>query len=141
MSSFKTTLGSAFKSTNFTLQAILPLILALGALIGFPEDVTREMVTFIEAAIFTVIGFWGPIREFFKGGVTFRYTGNLLTYLFAFIGGFVEWIGNYDLEGVLGQLIEAFQTGNVNLILPAVFALANIAYRLIQDRPWIKPAA
>ena len=128
---------SPFGSTNFTLQSLLPLILAVGAVVGFPEDVTREMVTFIEASVFAIIGFWGPIREFFKDGIKLRYSGNVLTYIFAFLGGFVEWLGAYDIEGALGQFIDAAQTGSFNLIFPALFAIGNIVYRLTQDKPWV----
>lgn len=130
-------LKSAFKSTNFTLQAVLPLVLALGAFVGFPEDVTQQTVVFIEGAIFTIIGLWGPIRQFFKDGVKFRYTGNGLTYLFTFIGGMVPWLGAYNLEGAVAALIEALPSGNFSMILAAGFALINIGYRLFQDKPWL----
>lgn len=130
-------ISKAFKSTNFTLQSILPLILAIGSVIGFPEDVTQQIVVLIEGTVFTVIGLWGPIREFFKEGVTFRYTGNALTYLFAFLGGLVPWLDAYDLEGAIGSLIEALPSGNFSLILASGFALINIAYRLFQDKPWM----
>lgn len=136
MSAFKMVVAKPFKSTNFTLQTLMPLILLVGELVGLQEDVTREMVAFVDATLIGAVGFWGFLRDRFKDGISIRYTGNVLTYVFAFIGGFVEWIGNYDLEGVLGQLIEAVQTGNFNVIFPAVFALGNVIYRLTQDKPW-----
>ena len=136
MSKVTTARTSVFRSTNFTVQSLLLLVFAFAELIGFPEEVTREMITFIEAAIFTAVGFWGQIREFIMKGIKFRYTGNVLTYVLAFIGGFVEWLNQYDLQGVLDQLISALTSGNFNLILPALFALGNILYRIVQDKPW-----
>jgi hypothetical protein len=136
MSAFKTTVGAAFKSTNFTLQTFMPLILAFGALINFPEDVTQQIVTLIEATVIASVGFWGQIRIFIKEGIKIKYTGNVLTYVFAFIGGLVPWLQSYDLEGTIGGLINALPSGNFTLILAAGFGVINVAYRLFQDKPW-----
>ncbi|MEL6140042.1 MAG: hypothetical protein AAFU67_00320 [Bacteroidota bacterium] len=125
-----------FRSTNFTLQSILPLLLAIGALVDFPEQLTREIVTFIEGAVLAIIGFWGSIREWIMRGIKFRYTGNVLTYIVAFLGGVIEWISQYDLEGVIGQFISALTSGDINLIFPAAFAFINILIRIFRDKPW-----
>jgi len=136
MNALTKTVKSGFKSTNFTLQTITPLILAIGALINFPEDVTEQIITLIEATVIAGVGFWGQIRLFIKEGVNIRYTGNVLSYFFAFLGGLVPWLQAYGLEGAIGQLIEALPSGNFTVILAAGFGLINIGWRLFQDKPW-----
>lgn len=132
------TAKGAMKSTNFNIQALLLLLFAFLELVGFPIEVAEEIKVFVEATILAGAGFIGFIRAWIAKGVSFEYTGNVLTYLLAFVGGVVGWFGVYaaDVESALGGLIETLSTGNVNLILPAVFALANILYRIVQDKPW-----
>lgn len=137
------TAKGALKSTNFNLQALLLLLFAFLELVGFPIEVAEEIKVFIEATILTGAGFVGFLRSWIAKGISFEYTGNVLTYILAFVGGVVGWFGAYagDVETVIGQLIDAVTTGNFNLILPALFAFANILYRIIQDKPWGQPDA
>ena len=137
-----TTAKGVLKSTNFNIQALLLLLFAFLELVGFPIEVAEDIKVFVEATILSGAGFIGFIRAWIAKGISFEYTGNVLTYILAFVGGVVGWFGVYanDVENVIGQLIEALSTGNFNLILPAVFALANILYRIIQDKPWTADA-
>jgi hypothetical protein len=129
---------SPFKSTNFTLQSLLPVFLLIGAALNFPEEITTQIVTFLGATLVAGVGFWGTIREFFKDGFKLVWNSNVLTYLIALVAGLVPWVASYDFGGVIQSLIDAVMSGNVNLIFTAVFALANILYKLISDKPWLK---
>jgi hypothetical protein len=129
-------LNKIFGSTNFTLQSLMLLLTALALFIGFPTDLLDEVKEWIVAAVFTVGGFWGSIREWLKKGVKFTYSGNALAYVFAFIGGLVPWIASYDLAPAIDQLLQGVLSGNLNAILPAAFMLINILIRITQDKPW-----
>ena len=142
MSTLNKTLTTTTKSTNFNIQLLLLLLYAALETIGFPIPIAEEIKQFIEATILAGAGFWGYIRAWLAKGIKLEYTSNILTYIFAFIGGVVEWFGAYagELQGAVGGLIEALQTGNFNLIFPALFALGNIIYRITRDKPWLNPA-
>lgn len=137
----RTTAAAAvpFKSTNFNIQAILLLLFAFLELVGFPIEVAEDIKVFIEATLLAGIGFWGYIRAWIAKGIKAEYTSNVLTYAFAAIGGFVSWFQLYsgELEGIVGQLVEAITTGNINLIFPVVFALGNIVLRVVREKPWL----
>jgi hypothetical protein len=128
-----------FKSTNFTLQSLLPLFLLIGAALNFPEDVTTSLFAFIGATFAAGLGFWGTIREFFKDGFKLVWNSNVATYLVAVLAAIVPWVASYDIAPVLQNLVDAVLTGNFNLIFTALFAVGNILYKLITDKPWITP--
>lgn len=129
---------NVFQSTNFTVQSLFLLLFALLELVGFPIEVAEEIKAFVEAALLTGAGFWGYIRTWFAKGIKFEYTGNVLTYVFLFLGGVIQWFAPYsaELKGGVSALIEALTTGNMNLILPALFTIGNILWRIFQDKPW-----
>ena len=125
-----------FKSTNFTLQTLMLLVFAFLEVVGFPIEVATELKIFIEATIFTAVGFWGTIREWLGKGINFAFNGNVMTYLLAFLSGVFPFLATYTDElstGVLG-LIEAIGSGNFTLIFTSLFAIGNIVWQIIQGR-------
>lgn len=134
------TLAKVAGSTNFTVQSLMLLLYAILEFLGFPMDVVPEIEEFVKATLLAGVGFWGVIRSWFLAGLKPQLTGNVITYLLAFIGGFVGWIGSYagEIQGAFMQLIETISSGNINLLFPAVFALLNIVFRIFRDKPWLE---
>lgn len=134
------TLAKVAGSTNFTVQSLMLLLYAILEFLGFPMDVVPEIETFVKATLLAGVGFWGVIRTWVLSGIKPQLTGNVITYLLAFAGGFVGWLGLYsgEIQGALMQIVDAISTGNMNLLLPAVFALLNIVFRIFRDKPWLE---
>lgn len=136
------TVPTVLKSTNFNIQAVMLLVFAGLELIGFPLDAAEEIKTFVFATVATGTGFVGFIRAWIAKGIKLEYTGNVLTYVFAFLSGVVGWFGAYsaDLQGSFGSVIDAVTSGNINAMLLAGFTLINIIVRITQDKPWANAA-
>ena len=112
------------------------LIFAALELVGFPIELAEEIKLFIEATIFTGVGFWGSIREWFAKGINVALTGNVITYAIAFFAGLFPFLAQYSDElstGIWG-LIEAIGSGNSTLIFTALFTVANIIWQIVQDQ-------
>lgn len=121
-----------FKSSNFTIQSIIPLIFAFVYAIGFPVEVADEIITFVTATIATGVGFWGFIREKFSKGIEFQYNSNVLTYVVTFLAGFFPFLAEFDLVPAIDNFINAATSGDFSQIFAAVFVLGNIIYQIVQ---------
>jgi len=138
MSAITKTTKGVMKSANFNIQAIMLLLFAVLEFFGFPIEVAEEIRLFIEAILLSGVGFIGFIRAWIAKGIKGEYTSNVLTYVFAAIGGLVGWFGAYssELEGVIAQLIEVLTAGDINLIFPVLFSVGTIVLRIFRDKPW-----
>jgi len=132
MSALKTTIGKAFQSTNFTIQSIIPLVTAVFLAVGIPEEMTAEIMTFIIATVTTGVGFWGFLRDLFKGGLSFTWSSNVLTYIVAFFSGLFPFLQGYEIIPAIEQLIAGVSVGDFALIFAAVFTIGNIIYQIVQ---------
>ncbi len=132
MSALKTTVGKAFQSTNFTIQSIIPLVTAVFLAVGIPEEMTAEIMTFIIATVTTGVGFWGFLRDLFKGGLSFTWSSNVLTYIVAFFSGLFPFLQGYEIIPAIEQLIAGVSVGDFALIFAAVFTIGNIIYQIVQ---------
>lgn len=135
MSTIKTTVGTAFQSTNFTLQSLIPLVTAFFLLVGIPEDLTAQIITFVMATVTTGVGFWGFFRELFKGGVSLTWSSNVLTYIVAFFSGLFPFLAQYDIVPAINALIAGATAGDFSIIFGALFTIGNIIYKIVQSRP------
>ncbi|MTB53052.1 hypothetical protein [Lewinella sp. W8] len=122
------------KSTNFNVQALIPLLVAIGALFGIDPDVTLTATDYAANIGVTVVGAWYFLREQFKDGLSLTWNSNVLFYIIAFLANFVPWIVDYPIQETASGLIEALASGDFSLILTSLFAVGNIVYKIIQDR-------
>ncbi len=128
------TVGQTFKSTNFTIQSLIPLVTALFLLVGIPEDMTAQIITFVTATVTGSVGFWGVLREYFKGGVGIVWSSNVLTYIVAFFTGLFPFLEGYDIVPAIENLIAGISASDFSLIFAAVFVVGNIIYQIVQSR-------
>ena len=132
MSTFKQTLVRASKSSNFTIQAFIPLVLAFVYGIGFPEDVAQQAITFVTATVVTGVGLWGFVREFISKGVFFSYNSNVITYIVAFASGFLPILTEFDIVPAIDGFIGAIASGDFGQIFAALFVIGNIVWKIVQ---------
>lgn len=135
MSKLSSTVGRTFKSTNFTVQSLIPLVTALFLLVGIPEDMTTQIISFVTATVTTGVGFWGFFRELFKDGISLDWSSNVLTYIVAFFTGLFPFLEGYDIVPAIENLIAGISAGDFSLIFAAVFVIGNIIYQIVQSRP------
>lgn len=135
MSALPVTVGKAFQSTNFTIQSLIPLVYALFFAVGVPEDMTEQLIAFAMATVTTGVGFWGFFRDLFKGGFSFNWSSNVLTYIVAFFTGLFPFLEAYDIVGAAEQLIFGISTGDFALIFAALFTAGNIIYQIVKNKP------
>lgn len=127
-------ISKTFQSTNFTLQSIIPLVTAVLLLIGVPEDMSGDIINFIIATVTTGVGFWGFLRDIFKGGISFNWSSNVLTYIVAFFSGLFPFLAGYDIAPAVEDLIAGISSGDFSRIFAALFVVGNIIYQIIQGR-------
>jgi len=128
------TVGKTFQSTNFTIQSLIPLVTAFFLLVGVPEDMTGQIITFVTATVTTGVGFWGFLRDLFKGGLGFTWSSNVLTYIVAFFTGLFPFLEGYNIVPAIESLIAGFSAGEFSLIFAAIFTVGNIIYQIIQSQ-------
>lgn len=119
-----------FKSTNGTLNIVLLLLLALAAGVSFPGAQ-------LENLFIAVVAFAGVAREWLKDGVKFRWNSNVLAYITTAILMLFPFLDT--LIPALTELVTAFVEGRTDKILGALFVVANVAWKLMQDKPWKTP--
>ena len=93
---------------------------------------TGQIMTFILATVTTGVGFWGFVRDLFKGGISFTWSSNVLTYIVAFFSGLFPFLQGYDIIPAIEQLIAGISAGDFALIFAAVFTIGNIIYQIVQ---------
>lgn len=132
--SFVTKLKAGWKqvmrSTNGTINVITAFIMALAAAVNFPEEPLMGLIA-------AVVPLLATVREWLKGGVQFRFNGNVLTYLFAALVLIAPWLA--DLTQALQPLVEALLSGNWSAVLAALLPVLNILMYIFREKPWTKP--
>lgn len=124
-------INRTFKSTNFTLQSLIPLVTAALLLIGVPEEMSEEIITFVIATISAAVGFWGVLRDALKD-VTFTWSSNVLTYIVAFFSGLFPLLADFDIAPAVDEFISAIASGDFSKIFAALFVVGNIIYQIVK---------
>lgn len=132
-------LSRTFQSTNFTLQSIIPLVTAILLLVGVPEDMSKDIINFAIATLATGVGFWGFLRDLFKGGVSLTWSSNVLTYIVAFFSGLFPFLASYDIVPAIEDLIVGISSGDFSRIFAALFVVGNIIYQIVKSQSDQKP--
>jgi len=105
------------ESKNGLLQVVLAALLFLAAAFGLEPQALAALVA-------AVIAFVGVFGAWLRKGIRFRWDSNAWTYLVAFLlVALPSWEAVWSL---LPPLFEAIAAKNINLIIAAGIAIANV---------------